>query len=61
VNRYRLARTIEDEVTALTHYEAYLLFRKRMAEGYYGIHKEDVEFVEEVVETPTSTSAESPT
>ena len=53
MNRYRLSITIEDEVVAPTHYEAFLKFRERSQTGYYGPRHEDVEFIEEVEETPT--------
>ena len=55
MNRYRLSMTIEDEVVAPTHYEAFLKLRERIKEGFYGPRQEDVEFIEEVEETPLST------
>lgn len=59
MNSYRLSMTIEDEVVAPTHYEAFLKFRERFKEGFYGPDQEDVEFVEEVEESSTSTPEES--
>lgn len=59
--KYQLRKTIEDDVTANTHYEAFLLFQERQKAGYYSVRQEDVEFIEEVSETPTSTSEEGQT
>jgi len=56
--KYRISKPIEDEVIAPTHYEAFLVFRERYAAGYYGPEQKDVEFVEEVTETETSTPGE---
>jgi len=50
MNRYRLSMTIEDEVIADNSYKAFLTFRERFREGFYGPRQDDVEFVEEVLE-----------
>lgn len=47
-NQYRMSKAIEDTIQAPTHYDAYLEFRKRQQEGYYGITPGDVEFIREV-------------
>ncbi|MBA7569806.1 hypothetical protein ES708_11547 [subsurface metagenome] len=59
MNRYRLVMTIEDEAEGRTPYEAFLTFRDRFKAGFYGPPREDIEFVEEVEEPPTSTPEES--
>lgn len=61
MNRYRLSLTIEDEAEARTPYEAFLTFRDRFKEGFYGPPRENVEFIEEVEESSTSTPGETET
>ena len=48
MRRYRVTLTIEDEIEAATHEEAWVKFSERVKRGYYGPTKEDVEFIEEV-------------
>lgn len=61
MNKYRLSMIVEDEATGQTHYEAYLRFRERFKEGFYGPRQEDVTFVEEVPEEPKLPSEEPST
>ncbi|MBA7696228.1 hypothetical protein ES703_104871 [subsurface metagenome] len=58
MNKYILSKTIEDGIQAVSHYEAFLEFRKRASEGYYNIQPLDVEFVGEV--PPEESTPESP-
>lgn len=61
MNKYILRKTIDDEIEAPTHYEAFLELRKRQAEGYYNIRQEDIEFDREVEESSTSTPEDEQT
>lgn len=58
MNKYRLSITIEDEVIAETHYEAYLKFRDRWTCGFYSPRQQDVEFIEEVPSAEETTESE---
>ena len=55
--KYRIFKTIEDEVITRTHYEAFLLFRERMSAGYYGFIQSDVELLGEVPAEATPAEA----
>ena len=53
MNLYRLFMTIEEELEAETHEEAWVKFRERVREGYYGPTRDDIEFVGTVREEET--------
>ena len=52
--KFRIFKTIEDEVTADSFYAAFLEFRDRMSMGYYGFVQADVELIGEVTEEEAS-------
>lgn len=55
MNRYRLTMTIDDEVEAETPQKAWMKFKDLVECHYYGPTREDVEFIEEVVEEAGTT------
>lgn len=58
MNLYRLTLSIDDEIQAETHEEAWGKFQERVKSGYYGPTKENVDFLEEVRVEEAVTSEE---